>query len=92
MGSRTMLSVKPLVDITIKRSLSEYITALAWSPVGHNLVISSGAGEVVLWQDFREIILQAASGVSIDALGFSGDGQWLAAAGQASEVMLWQLS
>ncbi|MEM6432811.1 MAG: WD40 repeat domain-containing protein [Cyanobacteria bacterium P01_D01_bin.115] len=88
-----MLSVKPLVELQIQRSLSEYITALVWSPVGHRLAIASGAGEVVLWQeDFQETILQTANGASIDALGFSGDGQWLAAAGQAGEVMLWRLS
>lgn len=88
-----MLSIKPLVDITIDRSLSEYITALVWAPVGNRLAIASGAGEVALWQeDFQETILQTASGNSIDALGFSGDGQCLAAAGQAGEVMLWRLS
>ena len=88
-----MLSLKPLVDITIDRSLSEYITALVWSPVGTSLAIASAAGEVALWnEDFRETILNAASGASIDVLGFSGDGQWLAAAGQAGEVMLWRIS
>ena len=88
-----MLSVKPLVDITIDRSLSDYITTLVWAPVGTRLAIASGAGEVVLWQEnFQETILQTASGASIDALGFSSQGQWLAAAGQAGEVTLWQLS
>ncbi|MDB9524800.1 WD40 repeat domain-containing protein [Oscillatoria sp. CS-180] len=87
-----MHSVKPLVDITIDRSLSEYITALVWAPVGNRLAIASGAGEVVLWQDFQETTLQAPNSTSIDALGFSGDGQWLAAAGQAGIVTLWRLS
>ena len=88
-----MLSLKPLVELQIHRSLSEYITALVWSPVGNRLAIASGAGEVVLWQeDFQETVLQTASSASIDALGFSGDGQWLAAAGQAGKVMLWRLS
>ena len=87
-----MLSVKPLVELQVHRFLSEYITALVWSPVGNRLAIASGAGEVVLWQDFQETILQAPSGASIDALGFSGKGQWLAAAGQAGAVALWRLS
>ena len=88
-----MLSLKPLVELQIHRSLSEYITALVWSPVGKRLAIASGAGEVVLWQeDFQETLLQKASGASIDALGFSGEGQWLAAAGQAGAVTLWRLS
>lgn len=87
-----MLSLKPLVELQVHRSLSEYITALVWSPVGNRLAIASGAGEVVLWQDFQETILQAPSGASIDALEFSGEGQWLAAAGQAGAVTLWRLS
>ncbi|ASC73713.1 hypothetical protein XM38_046850 [Halomicronema hongdechloris C2206] len=69
-----MLSLKSLVELQVHRSLSEYITALVWSPVGNRLAIASGAGEVVLWQDFQETILQAANGASIDALGFSGEG------------------
>ncbi len=88
-----MFSLKPLVELQVNRSLSEYITALAWSPVGNRLAIASGAGEVVLWQeDFQETVLQTASGASIDALGFSGEGDWLAAAGQAGEIMIWRLS
>ena len=87
-----MFSLKPLVELKADRSLSEYITALVWSPVGNRLAIASGAGEVVLWQDFQETMLQAANGASIDALGFSGEGQWLAAAGQAGAVTLWRLS
>ncbi|MEM6839701.1 MAG: WD40 repeat domain-containing protein [Cyanobacteria bacterium P01_C01_bin.120] len=87
-----MFSLKPLVELQVHRSLSEYITALGWSPVGNRLAIASGAGEVVLWQDFKETVLQTASDASIDALGFSGEGQWLAAAGQAGAVTLWWLS
>ncbi|MEM8716676.1 MAG: WD40 repeat domain-containing protein, partial [Cyanobacteria bacterium P01_G01_bin.4] len=92
-----MFSLNPLVELQVHRSLSEYITALVWAPVGHKLAIASAAGEVVLWQDLRqedvqETILQTASDTSIDTLGFSGDGQWLAAAGQTGEVMIWRLA
>ncbi|MEO1592661.1 MAG: WD40 repeat domain-containing protein [Cyanobacteria bacterium J06632_22] len=88
-----MLSAKPLVELQVQRTLSEYITALVWSPVGRGLAIASAAGEVVLWQDgFQETILQAASNASVDALGFSGDGQWLAASGQTGKVIFWRLS
>ena len=87
-----MLSLKPLLELKVDRLLSEYITALAWSPVENTLAIASGAGEVALWQNFQETILQAATGASIDALGFSGEGQWLAADGQAGAVTLWRLS
>ncbi|MGP1387834.1 MAG: WD40 repeat domain-containing protein [Thainema sp.] len=88
-----MFSLKPLVELQVHRSLSEYITALVWSPVGDTLAIASGAGEVMLWQeDCQETVLQMASDASIDALGFSGEGDWLAAAGQAGEVMIWRVS
>ncbi|KPQ31470.1 MAG: WD40 repeat [Phormidesmis priestleyi Ana] len=87
-----MISLKPLLDLTIDRSLSEYITALVWASVGNTLAIASAAGEVVLWQDFQETILKEASGTSVDVLGFSGDGQWLAAAGQKGKVTVWRLS
>ncbi|MEM7647852.1 MAG: WD40 repeat domain-containing protein [Cyanobacteria bacterium P01_A01_bin.70] len=87
-----MLSLKPLVELQVHRSLSDYITALVWSPVGNQLAIASGAGEVVLWQDFQETVLQTASSASIDVLGFSKEGQWLAAAGQVGAVTLWRLA
>ncbi|NET47986.1 MAG: WD40 repeat domain-containing protein [Merismopedia sp. SIO2A8] len=96
-----MLSLDSLVELQVDRSLSEYITALCWAPVGHRLAIASAAGEVALWQgltqelgqaDVQETILQSEIGTSIDALGFSGDGQWLAAAGQTGEVIIWRLS
>jgi dipeptidyl aminopeptidase/acylaminoacyl peptidase len=86
------LSPQPLVELSAQHALTDYVTALTWSPVGNTLAIASGAGEVVLWQDFQETILHAASGASIDDLGFSGEGDWLAAAGQAGEVMIWRLS
>ena len=87
-----MSSLEPLVELKTERSLSEYITALVWSPVGNRLAIASAAGEVVLWQDFQETRLQVANNAPIDVLGFSGEGQWLAAAGQTGAVMLWRLS
>ncbi|MEM9265369.1 MAG: WD40 repeat domain-containing protein [Cyanobacteria bacterium P01_F01_bin.13] len=86
-----MLSLKPLLELQVERSLSEYITALGWASVGNRLAIASAAGEVALWQDGLTI-LQTANGTSIDTLGFSGDGQWLAAAGQTGDVRLWRLS
>ena len=87
-----MFSLNPLLELQVHRSLSEYITALVWSPVGNRLVIASGAGEVVLWQDFQATVLQTTNDTSIDALGFSGNGNLLAAAGQTGAVMLWRLS
>ncbi|NJL48243.1 MAG: WD40 repeat domain-containing protein [Leptolyngbyaceae cyanobacterium SM2_5_2] len=86
------LSLLPLVALSAQHSLSDYITALAWSPVGNTLAIASGSGEVSLLHNALAIPLQPGSGLSIDALGFSSDGQWLAAAGQAGDVTLWQMN
>ncbi|WP_008314072.1 WD40 repeat domain-containing protein [Leptolyngbya sp. PCC 6406] len=85
------LSRKPLVELSAQHALADYVTALAWSPVGNTLAIASGGGEVSLLQNFLAVPLQPGSGLSIDALDFSGDGQWLAAAGQAGNVTLWQM-
>ena len=84
------LSLRPLVELSADHALTDYVTALAWSPVGNTLAIASGSGEVSLLHNFLAIPLQPANGLSIDALGFSSDGQWLAAAGQAGDVTLWQ--
>jgi WD40 repeat protein len=76
--------------------LSDLVTAIAWSPIGHGWVVSSAAGEI-RWienssqtSDRREVILLAPTGNSIDNLGFSADGQWLAAGGQTGQLFIWQ--
>jgi WD40 repeat protein len=70
--------------------LSNYVTAIAWSPNGQILATSSAQGEVVLWQDRQPLILQPGQGAAINCLGFSADGQFLAAGGQEGQVKLWQ--
>jgi WD40 repeat protein len=72
-------------------NLSEYVTAVAWSPDGI-LAASSAAGEVVLWQDGSLLNLLSAGLASIDCLAFSADGQFLAAGGQDGKVRVWQIS
>ena len=69
-------------------SLSEYVTAVAWSPDGL-LAASSAAGEVVVWQDGNLVSLLPAGLVSIDCLAFSSDGKFLAAGGQDGKVRVW---
>lgn len=85
------LSPQPLVALSAQHALSDYVSALAWSPVGYTLAIASGSGEVSLLHNSLVVPLEPASGLSIDTIGFSSDGQWLAAAGQSGNVTLWQM-
>ncbi len=73
--------------------LSDYVTAIAWSPDGKTLAASSAAGEVVLYQAgaFPATPLQAGNGHSIDCFAFSHDGQFLAAGGQNGHVNIWRV-
>jgi WD40 repeat protein len=74
-------------------ALSDYVTAIAWSPDGKLLAASSAAGEVMVYQagGFQETLLQPANGHSVDCLAFSYDGQFLAAGGQTGQVSIWQI-
>ncbi len=74
-------------------SLSDYITAIAWSPDGAWLAASSAAGEVVRYEakTGETTVLQEAQGESVDALAISADGAFLAAGGQSGTVWIWQL-
>ena len=84
---------KEIVDLKWQGTLSDYVTAVAWSPDGKTLAASSSAGEVVLWQGAEAVTtLQMGAGESIDCLGFSSDGQLLAAAGQDGTVKIWRVS
>ncbi|MEO1181061.1 MAG: WD40 repeat domain-containing protein, partial [Cyanobacteria bacterium J06636_28] len=73
--------------------LSDYVTAVAWSPDGNQLAASSDAGEVILYTPItgESKCLQSSQGESVDALGISADGQFLAAGGQAGTVWIWQI-
>lgn len=73
--------------------LSDYVTAIDWSPDGNLLAASSAAGEVICWQE-KDILttLQAATGESIDCLSFSSSGEFLAAGGQDGRVRVWRWS
>ncbi|ALF56022.1 WD40 repeat-containing protein [Nostoc piscinale CENA21] len=70
--------------------LSDYVTALAWSPEGEILAATSAAGEVVLWNNGNAIELQSGSGKSVDCVAFSSDGKFLAIGGQDGKVKIWR--
>ncbi|TFI51513.1 WD40 repeat domain-containing protein [Mastigocladus laminosus UU774] len=77
-------------DQSFSGTLSDYVTAIAWSPQGTILAVASAAGEVALWQDDELTSLQTGNDSSVDCLAFSHDGQFLAAAGQDGQVKIWQ--
>lgn len=80
-----------ILSLRVQETLSDYITTIAWSPIGNMLAVASGDGEVRLFQDSVSMTISPRTGLSIDVLAFSSDGQWLAAGGQNGAVMLWQM-
>ncbi|NJM74282.1 MAG: hypothetical protein HC862_31850 [Scytonema sp. RU_4_4] len=73
-------------------TLSDYVTAIAWSPKGTTLAATSAAGEVVLWRDGDLTTLQTGKGESVNCVAFSKDGQFLAVGGQDGKVNIWRES
>jgi len=71
-------------------TLSDYVTAIAWSPTGTDLAVTSAAGEVVLWQDGNLTTLQTGKSESVDCVAFSHNGQLLAVGGQDGQVKIWR--
>ncbi len=69
--------------------LNDYVTALAWSNQGKILAASSGAGEVVLWENGELKILQSPMDKAVNCLDFSHDGKYLAMSGQDGTVKIW---
>ncbi|QOV23656.1 WD40 repeat domain-containing protein [Anabaenopsis elenkinii] len=71
-------------------TLSDYVTAIAWSPHGTILAATSAAGEVVLVNDHQFTTLQTGGSTSVDCVAFSPDGEFLAVGGQNGQVKIWQ--
>ena len=74
--------------------LSDYISAIAWSPTGDFFAVSAASGEVALFSlnSFVPVFLQPANDYAVDCLAFSSDGQFLASAGQSGQVKIWEVS
>ena len=81
--------VEPILELILQATLSDYVTAIAWSPIGNLVAVAAGDGEVRLFKDFAPISLCPPTGKSVDTIAFSVDGQWLAAGGQDGAVTLW---
>lgn len=77
-------------DLHSSEILSDYVTAIAWSPRGNILAASSSAGEVVLWQSKGELVTLQASNSAVDCIAFSQDGQYLAT-GKLGGVQIWRV-
>lgn len=88
-----------------QQTLSDYMTGLVWFPDGaaavppNSLLASSAAGEVVYYSpdsnakatSIHSLILQTATGQSVDCLAIAHDGQFVAAGGQSGAVKIWQI-
>ncbi|MBF2013691.1 MAG: hypothetical protein IGS23_00370 [Rivularia sp. T60_A2020_040] len=74
------------------QTLSDYVTAVAWSTQGDVLAATSAAGEVVFWQNDDLVTLQSGNGESVDCLAFSHDGKFVAVGGQNGQVKIWKES
>jgi WD40 repeat protein len=74
-------------------ALSDYITAIAWSPDGNSLAACSANGEIVVVNagTLELSSIQDAGHQSVDCLAFSHDGQFLAVGGQDGQVKIWRL-
>ena len=73
--------------------MSDYVTAIAWTPDNSRLAACSACGEVVLYdgKTGTPTVLQAAQGQSLDALSISHNGQFLATGGQAGILSIWEI-
>lgn len=82
---------EPILEFTFQTTLSDYVSAIAWSPIGNTLVAASSSGEVYLLKSLVGLSLCPPTGKSIDTLAFSFDGKWLAAGGLDGNITLWRM-
>ena len=90
--TKILLNPKAHAQVT----LSEYVTAIAWSPKDKCLAAATASGEVTMINTAiapsNLQTLQAPTELAVNCLAFSADGRWLAAGGQSGKIQVWDLA
>ncbi|MBD2314447.1 WD40 repeat domain-containing protein [Desertifilum sp. FACHB-1129] len=78
-------------QLAYQTQFSEYVTAIAYSPNGQTLAISTAEGAIALWQNGKLQPLTPNHQDAVNAIAFSADGRYFASGGQDGRLLIWQL-